>query len=58
MKERLLKPPESPYPIRLCLEAPVRWYHRLWCSLFGHYQCGFHWEDHSDTCCRCREVPK
>jgi hypothetical protein len=54
MKTVKLGPPEYPYPIQKCVSPKkVRWWHRMACAIWGHEQCGFHWEQHEDFCCRC-----
>jgi len=54
MKTEKLGPPQYPHPIRKCIQPKkVRWWRHLACAIWGHEQCGFHWEGHEDACCRC-----
>lgn len=54
MKTEKLGPPQYPYPIQKCIPPKkAGWLASLICSMFGHVQCGFHWEQHEEFCCRC-----
>ena len=46
-------PPEYPYPIQVCLERGSGRWKRFVCALIGHVQCGLHWEENDERCCRC-----